>query len=181
MGSTIATEAHLVLLIASGDPAAFTEFYLRTSSFTYARALRLTRSPAEAEDLLQDVYLEVWQRAHQFDPSRGPARSWLLVRVRSRALDRLEAQGRRDRAEPQSSGPSSPPAPDERLSGWGTEAKLQGEVERLPVSQQEALRLSYWEGLSSSATAARLQIPVGTVKTRLRLGLSRLSTRLASK
>lgn len=163
--------------IASGDPEAFRRFYDRYASLAFTFALRLLGSRSEAEDLLQEVFLQVWRQAQSYSPERGSPEAWLITMTRSRAIDKLRSLRRRE---------MSPLAPDEppRVEGGrpaepptqGSEAKLtvQGVLTKLPETQRIVLELAYFDGLTQSEIAARLGEPLGTVKTRMRAGLERL-------
>ena len=167
----------LLQQIVSGDSEAFSRFYDRYASLVFTFALRLLGSRADAEDLLQEVFLHVWRQAQSYNPERGSPEAWLITMTRSRAIDRVRSIRRRD---------MSPLSPDEpaRLEG-GTqvapptqalEAKLtvQGALTKLPEAQRTVLELAYFDGLTQSEIAARLREPLGTVKTRMRTGLERL-------
>jgi len=167
----------LLQQIVSGDGEAFSRFYDRYASLVFTFALRLLGSRADAEDLLQEVFLRVWRQAQSYNPERGSPEAWLITMTRSRAIDRVRSIRSRD---------LSPLSPDEpaRLEG-GTqvapptqalEAKLtvQGALTKLPEAQRTVLELAYFDGLTQSEIAARLREPLGTVKTRMRTGLERL-------
>ena len=167
----------LLRQIASGDGEAFRRFYDRYAALVFTFAIRLLGSRSDAEDLLQEVFLQVWRQARSYSPERGSPEAWLITITRSRAIDKLRATRRRD---------IRPLPPDEptRLEG-GTpvapptqesEAKLtvQGVLAKLPEAQRVVLELAYFDGLTQSEIAARLSEPLGTVKTRIRAGLERL-------
>ncbi|MGH8067184.1 MAG: sigma-70 family RNA polymerase sigma factor [Candidatus Entotheonellia bacterium] len=167
----------LLQQIASGDREAFERFYDRYASLAFTFALRLLGSRTEAEDLLQEVCLQVWRQAQSYNPERGSPEAWLITMTRSRAIDKLRSRRRRE---------MSPLAPDEppRVEGGrqaepptqASEAKLtvQGVLTKLPETQRIVLELAYFDGLTQSEIAARLGEPLGTVKTRMRAGLERL-------
>lgn len=167
---------------ARGDQAAFAELHSALSGPLRGVALRLTSTREEAEELLQDTFLEVWQRAHDFDPGRGSVRSWILVRLRSRALDRRAATGRRSRLESVAAneGPlwTGAPTAEEQLNLQREAQQLRSELSRLPPAQESAVRLAYWEDLSAPQSAALMKVPVGTVKTRLRLAIVKLADQM---
>jgi RNA polymerase sigma-70 factor, ECF subfamily len=167
----------LLQQIASGDREAFGRFYDRYASLAFTFALRLLGSRSEAEDLLQEVFLQVWRQAQSYSPERGSPEAWLITMTRSRAIDKLRSRRRRE---------MSPLASDEppRVEGGrqaepptqASEAKLtvQGVLTKLPETQRIVLELAYFDGLTQSEIAARLGEPLGTVKTRMRAGLERL-------
>jgi RNA polymerase sigma-70 factor, ECF subfamily len=167
----------LLQQMASGDREAFKRFYDRYASLAFTFALRLLGSQSDAEDLTQEVFLQVWRQAQSYSPERGSPEAWLITMTRSRALDKLRANRRRA---------TSPLASDEPThSERGTsvasptqtsEAKLtvQGVLVKLPEMQRIVLELAYFAGLTQSEIAERLGEPLGTVKTRMRAGLERL-------
>lgn len=131
------------------------------------------RDRAAAEDVLQDAFLELWRRASQFDSARASGVGWLALIARSRALDQL----RKRKPQSESTGtfehlsiPDAMPQLHERESAEATRQAL----ERLPKEQRDAIVMSYYGGLSHQAIAHRTELPLGTVKTRIRLGMQRL-------
>jgi RNA polymerase sigma-70 factor (ECF subfamily) len=141
-------------------------------------ALRVLKERSDAEEVLQETFLEVWKRAREYTPSRGTVEAWLLTIARTRAIDRLRSRSARGRmveaksAEPPDSGPSLPDA----LSVAAQDARrVQAALATLPSEQRRALELAYWEGLSQTEIAERTGQPLGTVKTRVRLALLKLS------
>jgi RNA polymerase sigma-70 factor, ECF subfamily len=167
----------LLRQMVSGDGEAFRRFYDRYASLVYTFAFRLLGSRSDAEDLLQEVFLQVWRQAQSYSPERGSPEAWLITMTRSRAIDKLRSLRRRD---------ISPLSPDQppRLEGGtavepptqASEARLtvQGVLTKLPEAQRTVLELAYFDGLTQSEIAARLGEPLGTVKTRIRAGLERL-------
>lgn len=165
-----AGDAVLVAAMAAGDRAALATLYRRYGGLLLSLALRIVRERNQAEDLLHDVFLEAWRSAKDFDPQRGSVRTWLAIRVRSRALDvRKSARVTRNAGDAglDTVSANAPlPSPDlERVR-----AALAG----LGTDQRRVVELAYFEGLTCSEIAARIGIPVGTVKSRLAAGLQRL-------
>jgi RNA polymerase sigma-70 factor, ECF subfamily len=167
----------LLQQIASGDRDAFRRFYDRYASLAFTFALRLLGSQSDAEDLLQEVFLQVWRQAQSYSPERGSPEAWLITMTRSRGIDKLRSLRRR------STSPISPDEPARVESGAqveppteASEAKVmvQGVLARLPETQRMVLELAYFDGLTQSEIATRLAEPLGTVKTRMRAGLERL-------
>ncbi len=159
-------EAALVAQVAQGNHQALGALYDLHAPLLFGLAKRMLGSAAAAEDLLHDVFLEVWQHAAEYSPDRGSVRSWLLVRARSRALDRLGRGTRESRAAERLSRegePSLAPSPSVCVDG----ARLRRLVASLPSELVAVLDLTYFEGLSASEIAQRLGIPIGTVKSRL--------------
>jgi len=183
MGPVPATEAvELVAQVARGDREAFGRFYDGYASLVFAMALRLLRARSEAEDLLQEVFLQAWRRAATYDPDRGNPEAWLVTMTRTRGIDKLRSRRRREeRIRPVED--ESPADQGAVASGADrSEAKLtvMGALAGLPDLQRRVLELAYFDGLTQSEIATRLGEPLGTVKTRMRTGLERLRGFLGS-
>jgi RNA polymerase sigma-70 factor, ECF subfamily len=167
----------LLRLMAGGDREAFDRFYDRYASLVFTCALRLLGSRSDAEDLVQEVFLQGWRQAQSYRPERGSPEAWLITMTRSRAIDKLRSTRQREMsplppdelARPAGGLPAEPPT-------QALEAKLmlEGVLTRLPEAQRAVLELAYFDGLTQSEIAARLREPLGTVKTRMRAGLERL-------
>lgn len=169
-------DAELVARMAEGDRAAMSELYARHGSILLGLAVRIVRDRREAEDLLHDVFLEAWRAAKSFDPKRGRVRTWLAIRMRSRALD-LQKSARVSR--------NAGDAGLETLVDDGARTspdhgRVRAALAELGTDQRRVLELAYFEGLSCTEIAATLAIPVGTVKSRLAAGLDRLRGALGS-
>jgi RNA polymerase sigma-70 factor (ECF subfamily) len=169
-------ETELLERVASGDPRAFAELYERFGAILFGIVLRILRSRAEAEDALQEIFLEIWQRAASYDSSRGRVLPWLTLLARSRAVDRLRARSVRDRVAAEIAAEPEPSALDTANDVVLNEDCLiaRRALEQVSADQRTALTLAYFEGLTQSEIAARLGKPLGTVKTHTRLGLLRL-------
>jgi RNA polymerase sigma-70 factor (ECF subfamily) len=159
----------LVQRLTSGDPAALGEFYDRYAGLVNGLALRILRNAAEAEDVVQEVFVQVWRQAERYDSARGSAEAWLCMIARSRSLDRLRRRASRREES------------DETLAGAGSETPRTEEalavrkaLESLTSDQRRALELAYYEGMTQSEIAERLQEPLGTIKTRIRTAMIRL-------
>ncbi|MET0623483.1 MAG: sigma-70 family RNA polymerase sigma factor [Pyrinomonadaceae bacterium] len=183
---TDAEDAGLLRAVARGDESAFARVYDRYSPILLGLLLRILRSRAEAEDVLQEVFLQVWQQARSFDESRGRAFTWLVTLARSRAIDRLRAVDSRERAALRSAEDGQPVtqarplADDDAIRAERAEA-VRGALGELPEEQRQVLVLAYLEGMSQSEIAAAKNQPLGTVKTRTRAGLKKLSESLRSR
>jgi RNA polymerase sigma-70 factor (ECF subfamily) len=165
--------------IARRDAAALSRLYDRHSSVVYALCLRILKDPGMAEDTLIDVFQEIWQRADRYNAGRGTPTAYILTLTRSRALDRARMRGAR---------PSLPlheneaalgqvhPAPDPLQSALEDERRIliRQALEKLDPKYREVMECSFFEGLSHTEIALKLQKPVGTVKTYLRRGLIQL-------
>jgi RNA polymerase sigma-70 factor (ECF subfamily) len=170
-------DAALVLAMAGGDQTALAELYDRYAFLLLGIAIRIVRDRREAEDLLHDVFLEAWRSAKDFDPKRGRVRTWLTIRMRSRALD-LQKSARVSRN-----------AGDEGLDAVADQAdassapdhaRIRTVLGELPADQREVIELAYFQGLSCSEIATKVAIPIGTVKSRVAAALGKLRAALAS-
>jgi RNA polymerase sigma-70 factor (ECF subfamily) len=170
------SDAELLHAIARGDEQALASLYDRYRLILFGLVLRILHSRDEAEDVLQELFLQVWKRASDFDEARGRPFTWLVTLARSRAIDRLRSLGSRDRVATE--------AAREAPEAWANAVddairSEQSEIVRtalaeLPEEQRRALLLAYFEGLTQTEIAARLGAPLGTVKTRMRAGMMKL-------
>jgi len=165
-GHTNDSDARLLAEIASGERSALACLYDQYGRLLFALAMRMLSHPSDAEDLLHDVFVEVWQTAGDYDPTRASVRSWLVVKTRSRALDRLRSAGRR-RAAPLEEARLEETASSSDPSKGSDRTRIRKAVRALPPRLREVIVLAYFEGLSSTEIAARVDIPVGTVKSRV--------------
>lgn len=169
--------------LAAGDMEAAAELYDRYAGQILALARRILRNDGDAEDVVQEVFSQVWRNARSFESHRGSVGAWLLVIARTRSIDRLRArQARPDNvaeAYPESIADRSVPVPDQLLSEEQA-ARIRQALVALPDAQRTALELAYYEGLTQSEIAQRLTEPLGTVKTRIRTALMTLRQRLRS-
>lgn len=167
--------------VATGDRAAFAEFYDLVASRVLGLVIRVLRDRAQAEEVTQEIFLEVWQNCSRYDPARGTAITWILTIAHRRAVDRIRsAQAGRDR-ETREGIRNFVPEYDtvaEAVELRVEHDRVRGAMERLTPLQREAVSLAYYGGYSSGEVAAMLEVPVGTVKTRLRDGLIRLRDEL---
>src|SRR5688500_2101087 len=153
-----------------GDRDVLAKIYERHSGVLLGLAMRIVRERREAEDLLHDVLLEAWRAAKDFDPKRGRVRTWLAIRMRSRALD-LQKSARVSR----NAGDSGLELlVDDTAATSPDHARVRKALDDLGPEQRQVLALAYFEGLSCTEIAARIEIPVGTVKSRIAAGLDRL-------
>lgn len=173
-------DADVISEAARGEIKALATLYDRHSGLLLAMANRMLGDKAHAEDLVQDVFMEVWRRAHAFDASRGSVRTWLLVRLRSRALDRLRSARHRRELSVEDAAPrqAAPVAEDPELSP--DRAMVRDVMGQLPDDQRVVIELSYFHGLSSSEIAERMGSPIGTVKSRTAAALNKLRTAMAA-
>jgi RNA polymerase sigma-70 factor, ECF subfamily len=179
--ATSSIDPALLASIVKGDHQAFSQLYDHSSTLLYTLAFRILGTREEADELLQDVYLEVWRKVARYDIGRGTPIAWLITLTRSRAIDRLRARVvRGQNATLQlDDGVSSRvadlgPRPYETQADQELRITVGNAITSLPTAQQQAIELAYYEGLSHNEIAARLNQPLGTVKTRIKLGMSKL-------
>jgi RNA polymerase sigma-70 factor (ECF subfamily) len=167
----------LIRRMAAGDREAFGSFYDRYASLVYPLIVRIVRDRSDAADVLQEVFWEAWQGAATYDPARGTPEAWMITRARTRAIDRVRALRRRGETfvapvdEAMAAAPVVGGDAAERAEDRGI---VQGALGQLSPAQREVIELAYFAGLTQTEIAERLKQPLGTVKTRIRLGLERL-------
>jgi RNA polymerase sigma-70 factor, ECF subfamily len=177
------TDIEVLRAIAGGDEQALSALYDRYRLILFGLILRILHSQQEAEDVLQEVFLQVWRRASAFDETRGRTFTWLVTLARSRAIDRLRSLGSRERTaqEAARSIPDSiSDAADDAVKSEQGEI-VRGALRQLPDEQRRTLLLAYFEGLTQSEIAERLGTPLGTVKTRMRAGMMKLRELLGER
>ena len=169
-------DTELISKVANGDQRAFLALYDRYSDRVYALALRMLRNQMLAEEVVQDAFLKLWSRAGQYLTERGPLLIWLLTIARRTALDRLRLESRRptlsDGNDPELAWELTPePESTSEEARWHS---LYLAVRSLPEDQRSVIELAYYQGLSHSEIAETLNLPLGTVKTRLRAAMHHL-------
>ena len=181
-------DALLLTRVAEGNREAFAQLYDRFASPLYGAAMQILRDAAEAQDVVQEAFLTLWEKAATFEASRGSAFSWAVTLVRNRAIDRVRMRRRRSELLAES-------APEDlgylagALQAGGDENAAQGDEARavraavatLPPEQQRALELAFFGGLTQEEIARKLREPLGTVKARIRRGLMKLRDSLADR
>jgi RNA polymerase sigma-70 factor, ECF subfamily len=181
-GATAADHSALERM-ARGEPEGLAELYDRHGRLVYSLALRILRDQGDAEDVVQEVFSQAWRQASRYQASRGNVVAWLMNLARSRAIDRL--RGRRSRPEPMANAAAVVEMPDlaqpvdEQLALSGRAEQIRAAVDELSLLQRVAIELAFYEGLTHAEIAERLELPLGTVKTRIRQGLLKLKDRLA--
>lgn len=172
----------LVARIERRDADALADLYDRYSPRLMGLAYRILGETGEAEEVLQEVFLYVWKAISTFDGGRGTVLAWLLVVTRSRAIDRLRARRPAARAGVRSLEESPEPVSAQDVEGDAAGRQWEGlcraAIRELPEDQRRALELAYFEGLTQQEIAERTSSPLGTVKTRVRLGLMKLRERV---
>ncbi len=172
--------------VARGDAKAFEQLYDRYASTIYALLLRILSSPDDAQEVLQEAFTQAWKHSSTFDAARGSEIAWLISIARSRGIDRLRSRNLRLQREHdagreisiQSSNVDNVTGQDTAILSEMRRA-VRGALDLLPPAQRTPLELAYFEGLSQSEIASRLDEPLGTVKTRMQLGMKKLREGLA--
>lgn len=175
-----AIEPELLARIARRDRTAFEELYTRYSNILYATALKFLKDDADAQDVVQDVFIQIWDKAKLYDPAKGKPLTWALTLTRNRSIDRIRAIQRRTRLregfEKESTVDESV-AIREALSEVDASERgqvLRNAVERLSPQQRQVIELAFFRGLTQSEIAGQLGEPLGTIKARARRGLMKL-------
>ena len=180
--SDVSPDTKLVRLLLQKDVTAFEQLYDRYSKPVYALVLRILQQAGMAEEVVQDVFLQLWRNAAQYDESRGPFLPWLFTLARNRALDtlRLKSERQRRREDQTEELPPVPVAPEyeKTLDEKRRAEKVRAVMASLNPQQKKAIEMAYFEGLSHSEIAAALKEPLGTVKSWIRNGLLRLKEEL---
>jgi RNA polymerase sigma-70 factor (ECF subfamily) len=176
----VLTDEALLLRVGAADDGALSDLYLRHVDSARALAHRLLYDRAEAEDVVQDVFLTLWNRPHHFDPQRGSGRTWLLTVVRNRSRDHLR---RRVRCQEVSTLVEQLPDPElsdalDELDAAALRDLLWRHVGKLPAEQAALIKRAYVDGRTHQEIACETGLPLGTVKSRIRLGLEKLRVAL---
>ena len=172
-----AAAVHLIRQVANQDRDAFSQLYDRCSSLVFSLAMRMLKVRSDAEDLLQEVFVQVWRQASNYSVERGSPEAWIINIARSRAIDKIRSIRRMEksfvltddpaRAESGKNVESSAAESETRLT-------MNAALANLPETQRRVLELAYFDGLTQTEIAKRLAEPLGTVKTRMRSGIQRL-------
>ena len=179
-------EPKLLTRVAKGDPKAFGQLYDQSSTLLFTLAYRILSDREEAAELLQEVYLEVWRKIARYDVGRGSPIAWLVTLTRSRAIDRLRSRASRgaqllsDSLEHPlvSTTPDVSPNPYEAQEDSELRQMMAKAILDLPLPQQQAIEMAFYQGLTHTEIAAKLNQPLGTVKTRIKLALTKLRASL---
>lgn len=179
MHSSLApADDELLAQIAGGDRAAFGLLYERLAGPLYSFALKMLGNEAEAQDLVQEVFLSIWNKADSFNLARGSAFSWAVTQLRNRAIDRIRSRKRRGELL-ESFGEDLAPSDGQRSASENAEAsersrQVRTALEKLNDEQRAVLRLAYFDGLTQVEIAQKLDEPLGTIKARAHRALARL-------
>ena len=183
-----AVDREMLAQSAKGDQRAFAALYDRLSGPLYSLAVKMLGDANEAQDALQDVFVQIWRRAASYDSSQSSVFSWAMLMTRSRVIDRLRARGRRLHVVASSiDDESSSVAIDASAAEDTTDTvdrndeamRLRSVLEKLPTDQRQAIELAFFGALTHHEIADRLQQPLGTIKARIRRGLLKLRGRVA--
>jgi RNA polymerase sigma-70 factor (ECF subfamily) len=180
-----AQESDILLLkaIAARDEAALAELYDRYDRILFGLLMRILNNREEAEDVLQEVFLQVWRKAADFDESRGRPFTWLVTLARSRGIDRLRTLASRERVAEAGAREVTEEISDAATDAFKSEQRglVSNALATLPDEQKRPIMLAYFDGLTQSEIARHLGAPLGTVKTRMRMGMIRLRELLAGQ
>ena len=160
--------------VARGDQGAVGELYDLHSHLLFGLLVRILKERGEAEEVLQEVFVQAWTRAHTYEPSRGTPAGWLCGIARNRAIDRLRARVRGARTLEGVEAPPPPATPEALASTSERKRDVHLALDTLPHEQRELIERAYFSGATQSEMAADLGLPLGTVKTRVRAGLQTL-------
>jgi RNA polymerase sigma-70 factor, ECF subfamily len=173
----------LVERVATGDQSALAELYDATNRFIYSLVLRVLGDMSSAEEALVDIYTQVWRKAAGYDANRGAPLAWMATIARSRAIDRLgsgwQDQHRKEPLDVLGDAPAKASGPEEFAAASERQTLVREALNVLTPEQRQVIELAYYSGLSHSEIAAKLNRPLGTVKTRTRLGMMKLREALA--
>jgi RNA polymerase sigma-70 factor (ECF subfamily) len=175
----------LLCEIAAGSGEALGRFYDRHASLALGLLCRMLGDRNEAEEVLQEVFLQVWRDARRYDPGRSSPRGWLLLLARSRALDRHRATAARRRREDEAAHSAASlavaPLGTRRLEHGESRRRIGSALDRLPPEQRRVIELSFYEGLTQTQIAAALNAPLGTVKSRALMAMKKLRLMLGEE
>jgi len=177
------SDVFLLKAIAARDEAALAQLYDRYDRILFGLLMRILNNREEAEDVLQEVFLQVWRKAADFDERRGRPFTWLVTLARSRGIDRLRTIASRERVAEAGAREVSEVISDAATDALKSEQRglVSDALAKLPDEQKRPIMLAYFDGLTQSEIATRLGAPLGTVKTRMRTGMIRLRELLAGQ
>ena len=171
------TAVHLIQRVANQDREAFSQFYERYSTPVFTLAMRMLKTRSEAEDLLQEVFVQVWRQARGYSAERGSPEAWIINIARSRAIDKIRSIRRMGRSLVLADPPGRTQS-GEAIESWTAESKapmtMNSALANLPETQRKVLELAYLDGMTQTEIAERLAEPLVTVKARMHAGIQRL-------
>jgi RNA polymerase sigma-70 factor (ECF subfamily) len=176
-------DTELLRQIAAGNRASFAEFYDRHSTLMFSVACKILNDTNEAKDVLQEAFMQIWEKAAKFDPKLGKASSWAAILVRNKAIDRIRASQRRIRLAEEAGAEQAiavkvDDTANETIYGHEKANLIQSAIVELPVEQRQAIELAYFSGLTQDEISKKLNEPLGTIKARIRRGLLKLRDQL---
>ena len=178
---TLLSETDLLRRIATGDGDALSRLFELHSPVVLGLLVRMLGGRAEAEEVLQEVFLQVWMQADRYEESRSSPRGWILMLARSRALDRLRRRTSQQRREEEAAGAVAVrPVGTARLEAAEQRSRVGAALGQLSPEQRHCIELAFFEGLTHTQIAERLQAPLGTVKSRILLGMNKLRQALST-
>ena len=169
----------LVARIARGEETALSELYDATSRLVYGLVLRIVHDPATAEEVTLEVYLQAWRTAKNYESDRGSVTAWLAIAARSRALDWMRSRQARNslgsaNIDHLSEMPDTLPNPEHTMVMSAQAATVRKALDELPQEQRVAIDLGFYSGMTHAEIAEHLSLPLGTVKSRIRMGMNKL-------
>ena len=175
-------EIQLLRRVAQGDREAFAQLYDQFSGILYATALKVLQDAKEAEDVLQEVFLQIWNKAGNYDPNLGKPLTWTLTLTRHRAIDRLRSTQRRYKLVEDATPELADNQPQAAESSDADQNLIvRNAVQSLPAEQRQAIELAFFGGLTQDEISQNLQQPLGTIKARIRRGMMKLRASLEGK
>lgn len=175
---------HLIQQVAKQDRDAFSQLYDRFSTLVFSLAMRMLKARSDAEDLLQEVFVQVWRQAGNYSAERGSPEAWIVNIARSRAIDKIRSIRRMQKSFVLTDDPARVESSENVESSAAeseTRLTMNSALANLPDTQRTVLELAYFDGLTQSEIADRLAEPLGTVKTRMRSGIQKLREILGTK
>ncbi len=183
----VATEIALLQRVAQGDRESFEALYDRFSGVLFSMAYRVLHDQHAAEDTLQEVFMQIWEKASFYDPSRGKPLTWAVTLTRHKAIDRLRSTQRRSRLqddvqrESETAGQFDDRTSIDVVASGETSVLVRAAIQKLSKEQREAIELAFYSSLTQSEIAGRLNEPLGTIKARIRRGMSKLRHALSAE
>jgi RNA polymerase sigma-70 factor, ECF subfamily len=176
-------DVELLRRIGNGDRSAFGSFYDQYSGLLFSIAVKILNDAKEAEDVLQEVFIQIWNKANAYDPLLGKPASWAVALTRNKAIDRIRASNRRSKFLEQATVEANlamddAPTANEKLHGRENAQMIRSVVAALPLDQRRAIELAFFSGLTQDEIARNLHEPLGTIKARIRRGMLKLREKL---